>query len=246
MPETEQIWITSPFCCCRIDGRTWWTRLNEPVRLVAIIRSQSAGLERLQAAVPDIGAGVANQDVDRLQGGHDLVDDRLDRGPVGDVAGGDEGRVSARLRSSALARSSFSRSRPTRATRRPISASVVAMLRPIPLPAPVTSAVFKFAAKANLLPSCLPTQARSAPARDNASPAASTFDCTDTCNRRDDRGRSSTQSTQTRAAAMLRNKTAAAIVRSPRLMRRAVRSGVVGVANAKPLMRSRSEPGVLR
>ena len=32
-----------PVLPLRIDGSTWWTTLNEPVRLVAIIRSQSAG-----------------------------------------------------------------------------------------------------------------------------------------------------------------------------------------------------------
>ena len=46
----------------------------------------------------------------------------------------------------ARARSSLLRSRPTRATRRPIPASVTAIAWPIPLPAPVTSAVCKVAA----------------------------------------------------------------------------------------------------
>ena len=123
------------------------------------------GIERLEAAVPDVGAGVADQDVDRSEGGLDLVDDRLDRRPIGDVARCDEGRVPALVEiSPACVRVSRGRG-PTSATRRPISASVAAMLRPIPLPAPVTSAVFKFAAKASSSRAIHDREARIAPCR---------------------------------------------------------------------------------
>jgi hypothetical protein len=71
--------------------------------------------------------------------------------------------VSLPLTKLARVRSSFARSRPTSATRSPLSASVLAMLWPIPLPAPVTSAVFKFAVKAISSRGVLPRQSRSSP-----------------------------------------------------------------------------------
>ena len=102
------------------------------------------GVERLQAPVPDICAGVADQDVDRFNRGVDLVDDGPDRGPVGDIAGRHKGRV-APLGRSTLVRF-ISRVPTDQSDASPISAKVFAIPRPIPLPAPVTKAVFKVAA----------------------------------------------------------------------------------------------------
>ena len=123
-------------------GRTAWTRLNAPVRLVAIILSQSAG----SRASPGSGSGRWSP---RCRPGR-----RSPRTPRGPARPSPRPRPGRRRRrrttsaapgptreSSARVSSSLARSRPTRATRSPIPIQATAIPRPIPLPAPVISAV---------------------------------------------------------------------------------------------------------
>ena len=67
--------------------------VNHVVRAGEIRRNHAVpvdGVKSFEASVLHIGAGIADQDVDRSQRRHDLIDDRLDGVPIRDIARGDE------------------------------------------------------------------------------------------------------------------------------------------------------------
>ena len=107
--------------------------------------------ERLQAAVSDVGAGIADQDVDRAERSEHAARPSPSTASRSATSQATASAVSRPSSSSARVCSSFLSSRPIRPAAVPARRASCAIPLPIPLPAPVIRAVFNVAAKAHLL-----------------------------------------------------------------------------------------------